>query len=223
METKDSKLEIKINDGEKKSDDKAIKILGWWVNQQMNLKTNLMKMKGIVNMKICQLKPYLQYMTMKQRKEIVYSKIGSTIMYGLPLYCGQNQQIRNDLSVLLMKINKTIFQGNTYKISNRKICKQIDVDLPDQLLKKATINLLHKMLTKKMTKSILKLLRTTRNNRRCTKLSLVNGFRTKRGERSVLYKAIKIYNSLPTFMKALSPNLMKERLTKIRSDEVSDD
>ena len=65
METKDSKLEIKINDGEKKSDDKAIKILGWWVNQQMNLKTNLMNMKGIVNMKICQLKSYLQYMTMK--------------------------------------------------------------------------------------------------------------------------------------------------------------
>ena len=109
METKDSKLEIKINDGEKKSDEKVIKIFGWWVNQQMNLKTNLMKMKGIVNMK-CQLKPYLQYMTMKQRKEIVYSKIGPTIMNGLPLYCGRNQQIRNDLSVLLMKINKTIFQ-----------------------------------------------------------------------------------------------------------------
>ena len=54
METKDSKLEIKINDGEKKSDDKAIKILGWWVNQQMNLKTNLMKRKGIVNMKMWQ-------------------------------------------------------------------------------------------------------------------------------------------------------------------------
>ena len=108
METKDSKLEIKIDDGEKKSDDKAIKILGWWVNQQMNLKTNLMKRKGIVNMKMWQVKPYLQYMTRKQRKEIVYSKIGSTIMYELPLYCGSNQQIRNDLSVLLMEINKTI-------------------------------------------------------------------------------------------------------------------
>ena len=98
-------------------------------------------------------------MSLKTRKEIVQAKIGSLLLYGSPLYCGQTQEIRNNLTTQLMKLNRLIFNQNTYKMSNKRICKNIQVELPDQLIKKNTLNMIHKLVVKRETDSIAKRIR----------------------------------------------------------------
>ena len=108
-------------------------------------------------------------------------------------------------------------------MSNRKICKLIDVDLPDQLVKKSAIKLIQKLKIMKKPNSLMNLLRIDRNPRMNTNLQLKNGFRTKRGKRSFLNKALKLYNSIPSTLKNLPMNLFKKRLLVTRIEEVPDD
>ena len=141
----------------------------------------------------------------------------------MPLYCGQTEEIRNDISVLFMKINKAIYNRNCYKISNAKICKTINVDLPDQMMKKTTILLLHKIFTTWKPRAIVKLVRKEKITRKCKKMNLKNPFRTKRSKRTFMHKSLKLYNSLPTSYKSLSCKLLKKKLKKVRVEETPDD
>ena len=108
-------------------------------------------------------------------------------------------------------------------MSNKRICSKISIDLPDQLLKKSTVNLIHKMITANKPPSIMKLLKRNRIPRKCMKLSLVKGFRTRKGRRSPLSKGICIYNEIPPFLKSLPVLQMKRKLKKLRIDEIPDD
>ena len=220
---KDTRMELKINENEVVKDDNAIKILGWWLNKKMSMRTHLQKLKGIISLKLAKIRPFLNFMSLKTRKELLYAKIGSIIMYGLPLYCGQTEDIRNDISVLFMKINKAIYNQNCYKISNARICKRIDVDLPDQLLKKTTIMLIHRMVTTWKPRGIIKLIRKDKVTRKCKRMNLKKSFRKKKCRRSVLCRGLKLYNSLPGNIKSLSSRLMKKRLKKVRVEEIPDD
>ena len=124
----------------------------------------------------------MKYMSLKTRKEIVYAKIGSILLYGSPLYCGQTQEIRNNLTTQLMKLNRLIFNQNTYKMSNKRICKSIQVELPDQLIKKNTLNMIHKLVVKRETDSIAKRIRIQRHTRTLSKISLNLNLKTKKAK-----------------------------------------
>ena len=69
----------------------------------------------------------------------------------------------------------------------------------------------------------MKLFRMNRIGRTSHKLSLINGFRTKRAKRSILSKATRLYNTIPATLKSLSPKLLKIKLKQIRVDEVPGD
>ena len=91
-----------------------------------------------------------------------------------------------------MKLNRLIFNQNTYKMSNKRICKNIQVELPDQLIKKNTLNMIHKLVVKRETDSIAKRIRIQRHTRTSSKISLNLNLKTKKAKRSILYKGIKI-------------------------------
>ena len=122
-----------------------------------------------------------------------------------------------------MKLNRLIFNQNTYKMSNKRICKNIQVELPDQLIKKNTLNMIHKLVVKRETDSIAKRIRIQRHTRTSSKISLNLNLKTKKAKRSILYKGIKMYNAIPANLKTLSVSLFKKRLKKYHINEVSDD
>ena len=122
-----------------------------------------------------------------------------------------------------MKLNRLIYMNNTYKMSNRKICKLINVEMPDQMIKKNTLNLMHKLMIKKKPQSISNRIRENRHSRRSAKINLNLNLRTKKAKRSVLYRGIKLYNSIPTQLKSLSVKLFKKTIKKYHINEVADD
>ena len=122
-----------------------------------------------------------------------------------------------------MKLNRLIFNQNTYKMSNKRICKNIQVELPDQLIKKNTLNMIHKLVVKRETDSIAKRIRIQRHMRMSSKISLNLNLKTKKAKRSILYKGIKMYNAIPANLKTLSVSLFKKRLKKYHINDVPDD
>ena len=105
-------------------------------------------------------------------------------------------------------------------MSNSKICKKIQVELPCQLMRKATLNLFHKMNTSKYPQALMNLLKKQR--RKCMNIQLQRNFKSKRGRRSPMAKMIKMYNALPTNLKSLPVKPFKKRLKKLTIDEVPD-
>ena len=83
--TRARKLTLKVGDKEL-TDDLAIKILGWWITPDNKLIHHLNKIKGPVFKTIAELKPYLAFIDLKERREVVYSKAISIAKYGLALF-----------------------------------------------------------------------------------------------------------------------------------------
>ena len=86
-----------------------MKVLGWWVSPNGHMTHHINKIRGQVCYNIAQLKPYLGYLSIKERRELIYSKALSIAKYGLELYIGQTQTVKDSLSALFMRGNRAIF------------------------------------------------------------------------------------------------------------------
>ena len=81
------RLTIKTSGGDTVTDDKSIRILGFVKNSRDTYESHLGMISSIVNTKLDELKPLLKHMNLKNRREVVYSKVASNVTYGLELYC----------------------------------------------------------------------------------------------------------------------------------------
>ena len=125
-------VKITNSDGKPLNAQNSMKILGFTLNARASLDTHLSKMKSRIGMEYTKLKPYLNYMTQKDRKKIVNSKLRSILDYGLPLYMGEAEGIRSNLESTYMTLNRIIHGGLTFKVSKVNICKQIKAELPEK-------------------------------------------------------------------------------------------
>merc|ERR1711954_85288 len=91
-------------------------------------------------------KPYTRHMDLKTRKEVIYSKVSSIALYGCELFTGQTEWTTNKFTTILMKCNREIFQKDWFKLSNRRICREINVDHPVEIIKKSTLKLMHNLI-----------------------------------------------------------------------------
>ena len=73
-------------------------------------------------MEYSKIKPYMHYLSIKDRKTIVNSKLRSILDYGLPLYMGENLQTQQKLESAYMTINRIIQGGLTFRVNKVKIC-----------------------------------------------------------------------------------------------------
>ena len=103
------RLEIKLKSGETLRDDLAIKLLGWWTTPTGTMTHHLDKIRGPVFNELSKLKPYLSQMTIKERREVVYSKALGITNYGLGLYIGQPEIVKDKLTAIYMRANRLIF------------------------------------------------------------------------------------------------------------------
>ena len=210
------KIKISAPNGEVLTPDKAIKILGYWKNSRDNYETHISKITGIVSKRLCEIKPYLSCMNLKTRRKIVYSKIASIILYGIELYLGQTDETLRKVTVLLMKCNKTIYSKDYMRVSNNKICREILVDPPEVLIRKASLKFIHKLINNEKPQQLFNKIRFNNKTRRCTKLSLNDGIRKESNKRTLIYQSIQLYNSIPSSMKYLSIRKFKTHLAKVK-------
>ena len=82
---------------------------------------------------LIKLAPYLGHMSMKVRKDVVYAKAASILLYGAELYYGQTEATTTKVTGILMRCNRAIFRRDWYKVSNRRICNEIQVDQPMEI------------------------------------------------------------------------------------------
>ena len=208
------KIKVTAPNGEEITADKSIKILGYWKNSRDNYETHINRITGIVTKRLSEIRPYLRCMNIKTRRKMIYSKVASIILYGIELYLGQTDEILHKITVLLMKCNKAIFCQDYMRVSNHKICKEISVDPPEVLIKKAALRFVHKLINTEKPKQLFNKIRFNNKTRRCAKLSLIDGIRKDSNKRTLIYQSIQLYNSIPSNLKYLSIRKFKTHLAK---------
>ena len=75
-------------------------------------------------------------MNLKTQRETIYAKAASLLLYGSELFTGQTEWTQRKITSILIKCNREIYRKNWFKVSNRKICRDILVDLPEEMLRK---------------------------------------------------------------------------------------
>ena len=59
-----------------------MKILGFLRNSRDNLDAHFAMVNSVINKKLIELKPFINLMNLKDRRETVYSKVASIAQYG---------------------------------------------------------------------------------------------------------------------------------------------
>ena len=219
-----TRFELKVTEKETIKDDLAVKVLGWWVapNGQMNYHLN--KIRGQVCHNIAKIKPYLSYMSIKERKVLIYSKALSVASYGLELYIGQNQCVKNSLSALFMRGNRAIYGRPLPADTNTEwICSQIGVKTPKQLIIEAALKTIHRVVNCQKPPQLYNFLEFPRFFRKASNIQVVNAPRTIRCRRSTIYKSVRQFNQLHPSLKYCHPKLFKSIIEKRNILEVPDD
>ena len=87
---------------------------------------HLDKIRGAVYNELAKLKPYMSHMSMKEGKEIVYSKALGITNYGLWLDIGQQEIVKDKITTIYMRANRQTYnQPLPLETKNAWICKKI--------------------------------------------------------------------------------------------------
>ena len=155
-------------------------------------------------------------MNLKTRKEVIYSKVVSLIMYGSELYTGQTQWAESRVTSIILRCNRAIFRRDWFKVSNKKICKAISVETPDQLVKKSTLTMFHKLMWNQSPPQLFKKIKLNNNHRTCSKVSYINPPSKQVNKRTAIFAGMDLYNKLPTELKGIHPRKFKLILNSMK-------
>ena len=162
-------------------------------------------------------------MNLDQRREVVYAK-ASIAKYGLALYVGQTETVKDRLTTIFMRANRAIYgMPLPWDTKNPWICRKIGVKTTRQQILEACLNFTHKMVNKQTPRHLFGHLRIPRHFRPKAKLSIIDPPRTKKCRRSFFYKAIRQFNDLPHALKYTSIKDFKKKISKRTIREVPDD
>ena len=143
---------------------KVMKVLGVKINKDNNLRAHLCYLNSKITMTFNPIKDAIPHMTSDTRKVIINSKLRGQITMFLPLLINQNQAVRRQAEVLLMRVNKLIYGQNYFLTSNENICKKINIPSPEEEIVKACAKDIQKTMFNQKTPSVLKLITRTKRN-----------------------------------------------------------
>ena len=223
-ETKRNKtLNIKVGDDHLKND-LSIKILGWWVTPDNKMTHHLNKIRGPIYKILSEMKPYLKLMTLKERKELIYSKALGIAKYGLSLYAGQTEEIKDKLTTIFMRGNRAAYGSPLpFDTKNEWICRKISVKTPRQMIVEASAKVMHSVINTQNPPQIFNMVTFPRNFRKSAKVSLITAPRTQKCRRSLIYRSLKQFNALPNELKYCHPKTLKKLIEKRKIREIPDD
>ena len=143
----------------------------------------------------------------------MYSSAVSKVLYGAPLYTGQTQTVKETINTVIMRCNREIHKGNTFKVNNKRVCKEIKVDEPMQLILKQGILFIHKVLFNQYPPSILEEVCLPKSERN-VEISMHYIPKTDTGKKTCIYANIALYNSLNESLKSMPPKALKRYISK---------
>ena len=211
---KDNPISISTVKSECISCDKQLLILGWWSNEKNTMDTHLMKLKSSIYHQVHLLKPAMKYMNIHQRKEIVSAKILSKLRYGLFFFIGQTEKIKAGVQAIIMYCYRIIYNENTFKMRNEKICKKIEMDTPQQLLLKSALIFIQKIYHDKIPFDLEILFRYSRLRRKENQIQLCYRPRTMKFRRVFINTAVDLLNSVDPNLRNFEPRKFKDVFKK---------
>ena len=155
-------------------------------------------------------------MNLKTRRETIYAKATSLLLYGSELFTGQTEWTQRKITSILIKCNREIYRKNWFKVSNQKICRDILVDLPEEMLRKSTLRFFHKLVWNKKPIQLYENLKFNTKHRECSKISIKNPMRKQANRRTALYVGLDLYNNLKHGYKLTHPRQFKKQLKKMK-------
>ena len=169
-------------------------------------------------------KPFLRYMNLDQRQQIVEAKVLSIPMYGIALYIGQNQLTKDRLTTIFMRAYKEIYAKYVpLKTKNDYICRQVKMKTPRQVIVQEALKFISKVINTQRPGQIFKMISFPRRPRKNARLEIDRAPRTVKCRRSLLYKSLRQFNNLHSSLKFLHPKIFKKIIVKRKILEVPDD
>ena len=128
----------------------------------------------------------------------------------MPLFMGENEGVFQKVESAYMNINRLILGGNNWMTNKTKICSEIKVDPPRQLICKAALRFIHKHLIKKTCGAIINQLSIPKRS-----VSMIYVKDPQSGTyHASIDRIIEVYNKLPTKVKEMSIGQFKKYLQK---------
>ena len=221
---KKKKLKLTLKNGDIIEDDHAIKILGWWSMPTDSMNEHLNKICGITYKNLAEVKPLLKFMSLENRRQIVYSKVLGAAFYGLGIYASQTELIKDKFTAIVMKGNRAIYGLPVpSKTKEEYICQKIGKKTPQQLILEACSKFMHKIVNNQTPHKIFNQLTFQRKFRKNARLHTKRPPKTKKGKRSTIYKSLSIFNSLHSSLKFVHPKTFKKLIEKRKIVEIPDD
>ena len=212
----DEKVKFKTKEGDTIREVNALRVLGFIKNNRDSYDSHLGQVNGRVVKTLAELKPYTKHMDQNTRKEIIYSKVASIALYGCELFTGQTEWTTSKFTSILMKCNREIFQRDWFKVSNSRICKEIKVDHPIEIIKKSTLKFMHKLIWTKSPDQLYDKLKFNTKHRECSNISVKCPVSKLANRRTPIYTGLELYNSMSIRLKLTRPKRFKFLLKKMK-------
>ena len=177
------------------------------------MNSNASQVISEVNRTIHKLRNVKHLMREKTHLMVANCSMKSKLSYGLPLYIGSNQQLKNRINVCMMSIARWIKGNRQFMIPNSKICRSIKWSTPNQMILQESMITIYKMLKIFPIKTMTDELRKSKSKR---KVTYQLKFQPKREQmkRNMIYMSLKIFNMLPDTLKDLDIKKFKLQIKK---------
>ena len=180
--------------------DKYIKILGTWLQNNMSLDKQINYMVSKASNRIHQMRKINQYTNFQTRLSIINSIVIGIISYVLPLYFNCNAYQLKKLHKIQINACRAVIGNNCYKISNVKVlarCKWLSIA---NMMRYSVILFIHNIKCNDRMRSINDLFTKNKSNRVVPKSFPVYEPKYKRLKYFLLYKGNYLYNKLPNYI-----------------------
>ena len=187
-----------------------IKILGVYTNAKNNYTNNIARARSKAFLRLSQLKPLLENnISMQQRRMIVSSSALSILRYCSPLYSGQSEQTKSKFHTAVMRCYRMIYSKPTYLTRCEKICKEISLPMPREIIAKDSAIFFHRLIIEKRPVQLYSLLRFPTRNTRSSAPELLHRPMTERSRRDSINVMLKLYSSIDQSTRGLSVKSFK--------------
>ena len=85
------------------------------------------------------------------------------------------------------------------------MCSEIKVDQPDQICRKSTLSILHKIIWNKSPPQIFNIIKCNNKHIACSKLGLINPPIKQNSKRTAVFVGMELFNNLPLGLKVMHP------------------
>ena len=194
-----------------------IKLLGWLVNDRLNLDSNINLMVGVIHAILNNLKPVESYLKTETRAKLCSVYMISRISYGIPQYLGETVANKYRIHSTIMKLARWSKQSYCFKVSIHDICHSLNWDTPRQLLLKSSAKLIMNIIEEQKPTQITDLIRFPRT-RTMAKITTQYNPKTDIYRRSTIHQLTHLMNQIPDEIKSKTK---KERAATLRRKAVA--